>query len=156
MKELRTSIEINATPDDVWDVLTDFDSYPEWNPFITSLTGDATPGGRLSIRIEPPEGRAMTIKPTVLRSEPGREFRWLGRAGVSRIFDGQHIFELSPTPEGGTQLVHREEFRGLLVSPLLAWVGKGTEAGFIAMNEALKARVEARATGAGAALEATA
>ena len=28
----------------------------------------------------------------------------------------------------------------------LAWVGKTTEAGFVEMNEALKARVEARVT----------
>lgn len=143
MKELRTSIEIDATPERVWDVLMDFESYPEWNPFITSLTGVVEPGGRIAADLEPPEGKAMTIKPTVLRVEPTRELRWLGRLGLPRIFDGEHIFELTPTDDGGTHLVHREEFRGVLVSPLLAWVGKPTRAGFVAMNEALKVRAEA-------------
>lgn len=146
MKELRTSIEIDAAPEEVWDILMDFESYPDWNPFLTSISGEPSVGADLSIRFEPPEGRAMTIKPTVLRSQATREFRWRGRLGLPRIFDGEHIFELSPTPGGGTQLVHREEFRGLLVSPLLAWIGNSTQAGFVAMNEALKARVEARAT----------
>lgn len=41
--------------------------------------------------------------------------------------------------------MQREEFRGALVTPLLAWVGKSTEAGFKQMNEALKTRVEAGA-----------
>ena len=39
MREFRTEIEINATPDKVWDVLMDFDSYPEWNPFMQSASG---------------------------------------------------------------------------------------------------------------------
>ena len=46
--------------------------------------------------------------------------------------------------EGGTRFVQREEFRGVLVTPLLAWVGKSTLAGFKQMNEALKERAEAR------------
>lgn len=149
MREIRTSIEIDAPTERVWDVLTDFDSYPDWNPLITSLTGDPTPDSQISIQIEPPGRPAMTIKPTVLRSEPAREFRWRGRLGLPRVFDGEHIFELTPTPEGGTHLVHREEFRGVLVTPLLAWVGNATEAGFYAMNEALKARAEARVTAEG-------
>jgi len=147
MKEIRTKIEIDATPEQVWEVLTDFESYPDWNPLITSVSGDAAPGLRVSMRLEPPGRPAMTIKPTVLRSEPGREFRWLGRAGLPRIFDGEHVFELSPTADGGTTLLHREEFRGVLVWPFLAWIGGSTETGFGAMNEALKARVEARAGG---------
>jgi uncharacterized protein YndB with AHSA1/START domain len=35
MKELRTEIEIQATPDKVWQVLTSLDKYPEWNPLVS-------------------------------------------------------------------------------------------------------------------------
>ncbi len=41
MKEIHTEIEINAPAGKVWRVLTDFPSYPEWNPF-------AAPCGRLN------------------------------------------------------------------------------------------------------------
>jgi uncharacterized protein YndB with AHSA1/START domain len=34
MKELHTEIEIDASAERVWDILTDFASYPQWNPFI--------------------------------------------------------------------------------------------------------------------------
>lgn len=32
--EISTEILINAIPDKIWAILTDFDKYPSWNPFI--------------------------------------------------------------------------------------------------------------------------
>ncbi len=45
MRVLEKTIEIDATPDEVWAVLTDFDDYGDWNPFVTSITGPVG-GGR--------------------------------------------------------------------------------------------------------------
>ena len=143
MRELRTEIEVGAAPERVWAVLADFDSYPEWNPFITSIVGEARQGARLTARFEPPDGRGMTFKPTVLRAEPSEELRWLGRLLLPRLFDGEHIFELHGTADGGTRFVQREEFRWLLVAPMLRWVGASTRRGFELMNRALKERAEA-------------
>jgi uncharacterized protein YndB with AHSA1/START domain len=41
MRVLEKTIEIDATPDEVWAVLTDFDDYDKWNPFVTSISGPA-------------------------------------------------------------------------------------------------------------------
>ena len=30
--EMRTSVDIDATPELVWEVLTDVPAYPEWTP----------------------------------------------------------------------------------------------------------------------------
>jgi len=30
-KQLRAVIEVHATPERVWEVLTDFAAYPQWN-----------------------------------------------------------------------------------------------------------------------------
>jgi hypothetical protein len=43
---LTASVDIEATPDQVWGVLTDLHAYPEWNPFVTSATV-TSPDGRL-------------------------------------------------------------------------------------------------------------
>lgn len=142
MKELRTEIEIDAPAERVWEVLMDFDSYPAWNPFITSLSGEARPGAKLTARLEPPDGRGMTFRPAVVRVEPSVEFRWLGHFLVPRVFDGEHIFELHPSDDG-TRFVQREEFSGLLVALMLRWIGGNTRRGFEQMNQALKERVEA-------------
>ena len=142
MRTLHSEIEIDAPPARVWEVLTDFDAYPDWNSFVTSIEGEAREGAKLTVRMAPPGGRAMTIAPTVIAVQPERELRWLGRLMLPRIFDGEHIFELHPRDGGGTRLVHREEFRGVLVAPLLGWVGAKTLRGFEEMNVALKARAE--------------
>jgi uncharacterized protein YndB with AHSA1/START domain len=61
MKELHSEIEIDAPAERVWHLITDFASYPQWNPFIRTISGPPTPGERLEVRIEPPGGRGMTF-----------------------------------------------------------------------------------------------
>ena len=96
MRELHREIDIEAPPAVVWAVLTDTLAYPEWNPFIPRLSGELRAGAKLEVRIEPPGGRAMTFKPTVLAVEPERELRWLGRLLVPGLFDGEHILHIEP------------------------------------------------------------
>jgi hypothetical protein len=141
MKQLESTIEIDASPDRVWSVLTDLPAFSEWNPFIREARGEVEVGSRLTVRIEPPGGRPMRFRPTVLEVAPGRGFRWLGRMGVRGIFDGEHSHRLDPTAGGGTRYTQSERFSGALT-----WFAGGTLektlGGFDAMNAALKQRVE--------------
>ena len=144
--EIRSEIDIEAPPEAVWAQLAHLGGYEEWNPFITRAEGTAEVGQRLSLRMQPPGGRAMTFRPTVTAASRGSVLEWLGHLGVPGVFDGRHRFELSATPTG-THLVQRESFRGVLVRPLRKSLDTGTLAGFEAMNEALRRRVlDGRAT----------
>ncbi|TKJ18356.1 SRPBCC domain-containing protein [Blastococcus sp. CCUG 61487] len=138
---LSTEIDIAAPPHAVWAVLTDLPAHAEWNPFITAASGTVRPGERLSLRLQPPGGRALSIRPTVTEATDDRLLEWQGRLGVPGLFDGRHRFELHPT-DRGTRLVHGESFSGLLVRPLRGSLDGGTLAGFRAMNEALRHRAE--------------
>ena len=145
MKEVHTEIEIGAPAMRVWRLLTDFASYPEWNPFISQIGGKPTTGERLEVRIEPPGARGMTFRPTVLRAEPYRELRWLGRLLVPGLFDGEHSFTIRPLEENRVRFVQREAFRGLLVPLFGRSLGTNSQRGFGEMNHALKERAEASA-----------
>lgn len=105
MKELRTEIAIAARPERVWEVLTDFDAYPSWNPLITSIAGRPSPGAELNVRIEPPGARAMNFRPKVVKAEPQRRLTWLGRFLLPGIFDGRHSFEIEPSGDGDSRFV---------------------------------------------------
>jgi len=143
MRRLAAVTEIDATPTEVWSVLTDFDRYPDWNPFIPSLVGRCEVGARLRVTLAPPAGRPMTLRPVVLAAEPVHEFRWLGRLFVPRLFDGEHRFLLEPLGSDRTRLTQSETFRGLLV-PFTARVLDKTGDGFGAMNRALADEVARR------------
>jgi hypothetical protein len=49
MHEIESQIEIAATRERVWSILTDFPAYPSWNPFIRSIDGPVEKGKRLSV-----------------------------------------------------------------------------------------------------------
>jgi len=142
-REIHDSIEIDASPEAVWAVLTDTAAYGEWNPFIRRLTGDLRPGARLTALVLPPGDRKpATFKQKVLRIDPPRELRWLARVLVSGLFDGEHSFSLEPLAGGCTRFTQAEDFRGVVVGI----VGKRIDVtllGMKQMNAALKQRVEA-------------
>ena len=139
---LRTGIDINASGERVWRVLTDFSAYGEWNPFITSISGEVRRGARLKVRVQPSGGRGMTFRPTVLAADRNRELRWVGRLLFPGIFDGEHAFLITPLENGRVRLRQQETFRGLLVPLLRRLLDGQTRAGFEAMNRALKERAE--------------
>ena len=148
MKELHSQIEINASAERVWRLLTDFASYPQWNPFIRRISGELTTGEGLEVRLEPPESRGITLRPKVLNAEPNHRLRWLGHLLVPGLFDGEHSFVIQPLGEKRIRFVQREAFRGLLVPLFARSLDNSTLRGFEEMNRALKARAEA-ATGGG-------
>lgn len=138
--ELRTEIHLDAPPSEVWRHLIDLGRYGEWNPFITSASGQAAVGAQLELRLEPPGGRATKVRPTVTEAEPGRTFEWLGRIGVPGLFAARHRFDLAAAGDG-TGFVQSETFSGLLVRPMRRTIETSTRRGFEAMNQALARRV---------------
>jgi hypothetical protein len=138
---IERSIEIDASPAKVWSILIDTEAYSDWNPFMTKLAGDLTVGATLEVRIEPPNARPMTFKPTVLAAQPEHELRWLGRFILPGLVDGEHSLRVEPLTDGRSRFTQAERFSGILVRPLKSMLAK-TELGFDQMNAALKSRAE--------------
>ena len=144
MRTIETTIDIDASPDQVWNVLVDFPSHASWNPFFAALEGDATAGATLRVAARKDDGsEGVVFRPVVLDADPGRRLRWQGKLLVRGLFDGTHDFRLESLDGGRTRLHHSEEFRGLLV-PLCGRILRDTEIGFRDFNQALADRVEGR------------
>lgn len=142
VKEIKTEILINASAEKVWAILTDFDKYPNWNPFIKSITGQVAVGNKITARLEPPESKGMTFKPKVLAFEANQELRWLGHLLFPGLFDGEHKFEIINKGNGTTLFKQSEKFNGILVPLFNKMLDNNTTNGFNLMNQKLKELAE--------------
>lgn len=143
---VTVSTLIEADAEEVWNVLLDFDRYPEWSLGLR-IQGAPVVGEKLRVGLG---GGTGGIRPTVVTVDPMREFAWLGRLGLPRIIDGRHFFRLAPSTGGATEFTHGEVYSGLLVTvlkPFLRGQEQGTQ--YESFNVQLKRRVETLAGGSG-------
>jgi hypothetical protein len=138
-RTIHTTVDINAGNDAVWDVLTDFASYKEWNP-VMRIEGTPEVGTKLVVHLTG-EGGGMSFKPKVLAATPGKELRWLGKLGLRSIAAGEHFFVLTTNDDGTTRLNHGERYSGALVA-LAKGSSANSGAAYEAFSQALKQRVE--------------
>jgi hypothetical protein len=142
--EISTTIEIAATPENVWAVLADLASYPKWHPMYQAVTGQLTAGSTLTITsTHPKSGRTMTAKVKVLTAEPDTELRWASKLLGRTISERE--FRLSPTADG-TSLVQAGTYSGLgggRGRAMVQVLGRVQDT-FTTINEAIKQQAEAR------------
>lgn len=141
MKKIETKITINASAQEVWDVLMDFRSHSFWNPFIKSISGVPEVGNKIQVVLGGADDKGMRFNPLVLVNEKQSEFRWKGKLLVKGVFDGEHYFLLKQTADNKCSFTQGEKFSGILV-PFLSGVLKDTQDSFKLMNDALKMKVE--------------
>jgi hypothetical protein len=137
---LQASIQIDATPQQVWAVLTDRAAYPRLNRFIISSTGQLKAGATLTNRMHDAAGDT-TFTPVVQVVEPGRELRWLGSVGPGFVFDGQHTFTITALGPHRVLFTQREVFTGVAVPLYEGHLHADTLPQFRAMNAALAGQV---------------
>ncbi len=142
-REIEETVEIVASPSEVWWHLTNFEAYPRWNPFITKIEGEVREGARLSVTIDPDGIPPVVFRPKILVAEPERELRWRGRPGLPNLFDGEHVFVIESLGLKRLRLTQRELFGGLLVPGTMPLIGRAVRRGFRDMNQALRQRAEA-------------
>ena len=141
--EIRDDIEINASTDKVWEAIIDFENYKKWNSQLAFLGGAVQPNGKLHLKLSAAGTKPYEFKPDISHWQEKKQFAWIGRTGLPRIFDGEHFFELKDLGNGKTLLTNREEYRGVLSQlfrqlPMM----KTAPEGFKKMNVELKNYIE--------------
>lgn len=103
---IESSIEIDAPPARVWEVVSEVRNATEWSSQAWRIfsPGGRTTKGTWAINLNK---RGPIVWPTtsrVVEFEPGRRF-------ANRINENTTVwvFELEPTPSGGTRLTERRE-----------------------------------------------
>ncbi|MEO9322331.1 SRPBCC family protein [Nocardioides sp. C4-1] len=105
-EELEASIDIDATPAQVWSLVTDVPRMASWSPQVvrTTVRGGTVKKGARFVNLN---RQGLLFWPTtakVVRFEPHRDFAF-------RVAENRTIwsFELSDDGRGGTRVVQRRE-----------------------------------------------
>jgi hypothetical protein len=138
-KHIEVCTKIGAPPDTVWNILTDFDSYHEWNPMLSEVRTSLEKGATVRFLAARPDGGQLKLKARITVKNEGSELVWKG--GSDLLLSGEHYFRLHKLPDGGCRFEHGEHFRGSLL-PFLAPKLRDAERVYQAMNEALRTRAE--------------
>ena len=142
MKTIETNIVIDSTPEKIWYILTNFEEYELWNPFMTKVIGNPNLGSKIEVNIVTINGKNRTYYPTITRYETNKELRWKGKSFLPGVFDGERIFILEKSNDNKTLFSHKEIFTGLGVKLVGNKLDESLRESFLRMNEALKVRAE--------------
>ncbi len=144
MFTLKHSLEIEAPPERVWEILMDFDRYPEWNPYILSFRTSGAIGSRFDLCIVQPNWKKpMNLRPILADLDPAeRELRWRYSVGMRGLFDTDHSLCVIARGESACRVLHSERFTGVFAFLFPAAARKAKRSTFQLMNKALRKRAE--------------
>ncbi len=103
-RELRAEAIVEASPEQVWERLTDFAQMAEWSPEMIKMVPLKRGGLRVGQWYLCFNRRKLVIwwtRSVVAAADPGRRLVW-----DTKTSGAQWIWELEPA-EGGTRVVHR-------------------------------------------------
>lgn len=142
MKEIITTIEIRSNPEKIWKVLTDFQLYKYWNPFIIGITGSPTKGEKIKIELRTAAQKTRVYRPVITKVVPPTELRWHGKGLLPLILNGEHIFTIQENEGHDSIFTQKEIFRGLGTYLGNASMFNDIRKSFQMMNSSLKIRAE--------------
>ena len=142
MRELKTTIEIAAKPEEVWSILIDIGQWPDWNPIVNKMEGNLKVGEELSITMCDKEGNdGQSYNATITAIDEAKRFSYIGSMMSKFLFAADRIFELEESGDR-TLFTQREVFTGLMVPLFWKKLNAHAVPMYHAMNEALKAKAE--------------
>ena len=140
-KKVETQIEINATPEQVWAVLTDFEKMPEWSSSFQGIKGDFKEGGKATSYFKKPVGKGnMEFEHTLIDFEEGVSFGWSDPFAMG--MKDHHVYRLEELPNGNTLFIQTDGVQGGATFLMGRLVAHNMKSMYNKFNKELKDRVE--------------
>ena len=143
MLEIKTEIEIEASPKTVWEIISNIEEWEKWSPIIKKSSGKPIKGSEIEITMagKDSDTDGPTYKPEIINLYPSKYFQWRAHMLAGFLFTNDKIFELEET-SAGTMVIHKETFSGLLVPIFCKKMEKGVRPMLDSMNQSLKKLAE--------------
>jgi hypothetical protein len=108
--ECRVSINIHATPEEIWALLTNAEDFARWNSTVSSIKGSIAQGQKLELCV-PISDR--TFSPKVTELVPATRMVWSD--GMAPMFKGERTFTLKSRADGTTDFEMVEILSGVML-----------------------------------------
>ena len=132
-RETQVSIDIQASPEKIWALLTDAAGYPSWNSTVVSIEGQIQPGEKIRLKSTLDEKRTFKLK--VKEFVPNSRLVW----GDGK---GERVYTLTSNASGGVTFEMREKIGGFMF-PMYAKYIPSFDDSFVQFARDLKRAAEA-------------
>jgi hypothetical protein len=139
----RTEFEVDASDEEVWAVLVDFEGYGDWNPSVPSISGDVREGATVSLTLVLPGRPNLNVKAVLHEVTPNRRLTWRGHLGADRLFTGYREFAIHPLTQSKVRVTHIEDLQGWIAPAFEVLMGPSVQHHHDAFDESLTNRAEA-------------
>ncbi len=110
--EVQTEIVVKGTPEQIWDLLIDFEQYPQWHPYLSKVSGEFKEGKYLKFTIKNQDGEEEgKFRARLIKIIPNHEISWGGN--LCFFFRAKHYFYLIKIDDTHTKLVQGEYWKGV-------------------------------------------
>ncbi len=110
--EYSVSADIKASPEKIWNYLTNAADYPNWNSTVDRVEGDIALGKKIKVFAKISPNRAFPVK--VAELTPNSKMVWQGGMPFG-LFKGIRTFTLISNSDGSTKLLMKENFSGMML-----------------------------------------
>ena len=146
--QISASIEIDAPPELVWEILTDFDRYPEWNPFTVAVATDFEMGAAVRMKVALLGRRTQRQTEYITTLVPGQKVCWGMNETTAWLIGATRCQLLEPLDGGRTRYTSDDRITGILAPLVMLIYGRAMQRGFESVCTALKRCAEELAAAA--------
>jgi len=139
--KIEHRLGIQAPPEAIWAVIYDVDNWSRWNPLYTQASGQVRIGTQLTLTLNLDGRPPQTIMPTIIDWVPNEQIHWKLKM-LGGLVRSTRYLEIEALGETGCIFSNGELFEGPLGPTVAKRLRPAIRAGFSAMGEAVKARVE--------------
>ena len=112
--EYSIGINIKATADKVWAIMTNAADFPRWNSTVKSIEGRIASGE--TIKLVAVISPTRTFNLNIIEFVPEKKMVW---SDGNAMFKGVRTYTVTPKPDGSTDFTMSEEYTGLMM-PMIA------------------------------------
>lgn len=136
------SLEIAAPAELVWQVLTDFEAYREWNPFVVAASCSLIVGEPMDMRVRVLPFMVQPQREWITSCEEGRGFCYAMSMEPGKLLRSRRCHEITPVDPAASRYESRFAIEGPLSGIVAGLLGSQLRRGFTEMSEEMKARAE--------------